>query len=260
MRILAISDLHTDFQKNWLIIQQLSKTQYQDDVLIVAGDIASQINTITQTLTLLRSRFRDVFFIPGNHEFWVGNGQLTSVDKFLYILKLCESLGVQTRPARVDKVWIVPLFSWYSSDFSDDGHAYADQLRAWMDFYACKWPKGIGHIPEYFYKLNQPHIQTYDAPVISYSHFVPRPDLLPPHEYLFFKALPQVAGSMLIEKQIRQLGSNVHVFGHTHIKRDIVFEGIRYVHNPLSYPRRLSASTFPEKVIWQDEARLRLNL
>lgn len=252
MRILAISDLHTDFRKNWQLVQQLPDTLYQHDTLIVAGDIASHINIIKNTLELLCSKFQHVFYIPGNHEFWVGKGQFSSIDKFLHILKLCDTLGVHVSPARVGKVWIVPLFSWYSSDFDDDGFAYTGQLRAWMDFYACKWPEGLDDIAGYFYNLNQPNILTYDGPIISFSHFVPRPDLLPPRKYLFFKALPQVAGSALIEKQIRQLRSEIHIFGHTHIKRDLFIEGIRYVHNPLSYPGRQSASTFPEKVIWYD--------
>lgn len=250
MRILAISDLHTDFTKNRLLIEQLSDTVYQKDVLIVAGDIASNVEVIEETLVLLCSKFQHVFFVPGNHELWVGNGQLTSIDKFLHILKICDTLGVHIGPTRINNVWIVPLFSWYSPDFADDGHEYTAQLAAWTDFYACRWPKGLTNIAEYFYKLNQPNIQTYEGPVISFSHFVPRPELLPPGKYLFFKALPQVAGSTLIEKQIRQLHSNIHVFGHTHIKRDLVIEGVRYIHNPLSYPRRFPTSTFPEKVIW----------
>ncbi len=250
MRILAISDLHTDFQKNRLVIQQLSDTLYQHDVLIVAGDIASQIDIIKETLDLLRSKFHHVFYVPGNHELWVRNEQSTSIDKFFRILEICDASGVHIRPAHLQNVWIVPLFSWYSPDFDHNGHEYTSQLRRWNDFYACRWPKDLSDIAKYFCRLNEPHIQTYTEPIISFSHFLPRPDLLPPREYLFFKALPQVAGSVLIEKQIRQLGSNIHVFGHSHIKRDLLIEGIRYVQNPLSYPREHSVQRFPEKVIW----------
>jgi predicted phosphodiesterase len=249
MRILAISDLHTDFQKNRQIIEQLSDTAYQNDTLLVAGDIASKIEVIQETLTVLCEKFRHIFYVPGNHEFWVGNGHSTSIDKFLHILEICDTLGVHIRPARIGKVWIVPLFSWYASDFDDDGHEYTHQLAAWTDFYACRWPKGLD-IAEYFYKLNQPYIQPYEGPVISFSHFLPRLDLLPPRQFLYFKALPQVAGSVLIEKQIRQLRSDIHVFGHSHIRWDSILNGIRYIHNPLSHPRRSSFEKFPEKIIW----------
>lgn len=252
MRILAISDLHTDFHENWLVLKQLSDESYQLDTLIVAGDIASHPEIITRTLTLLQAKFRHVFYIPGNHELWVGNGHFDSIDKFFHIVNVCDILGIYTRPAQIGKVWIVPLLSWYSSDFANDGHEYAHRLQGWTDFHACRWPKNLGDVAEYFSRLNEPHIQTYDRTVISFSHFVPRPDLLPSRKYLFFKALPQVAGSLLIEKQIRRLQSNIHVFGHSHIKRDVVLEGVRYVQNPFSYPRERTVMTFPEKIIWHD--------
>jgi hypothetical protein len=73
--------------------------------------------------------------------------------------------------------------------------------------------------------------------VISFSHFLPRRDLLPAPERLKFKGLPQVAGCTALEGQIRRLKSAVHVFGHSHILCDRVIDGIRYVQNPLRYPR-----------------------
>ncbi len=234
------------------MLERISDSRYRDDVLLVAGDIASNIDTIQGTLSLLLSKFAAVFYVPGNHEFWVGNGHISSIDKFEGLLRLCETLGVHVRPAKVGSVWIVPLFSWYSPDFDDDGRQYAAQLVAWTDFYACRWPEGMTDMAEYFYDVNLPRIRQYDGPVISMSHFLPRPELLPPREYLFFKALPQVAGSHLLERQIRQLHSHTHVYGHSHIRRDLLLDGIRYLHNPLSLPRRYRLTDFPEKVIWQE--------
>ncbi|MBD3305675.1 metallophosphoesterase [candidate division KSB3 bacterium] len=255
MRIFAVSDLHTDFHENWGVIQRLPDDAYQEDTLIVAGDIASQLEIIGATLAALRSKFRHVFYVPGNHELWVGDGPGDSIEKFFQILALCERLGVQTSPAQIGTVWIVALFSWYAADFDDDGHRYARQLRGWADFYSCRWPHDIRrNIARYFSELNIPQIQAYPAPVISFSHFVPRPELLPPRQFLFFKALPRVAGSRLIEAQIRQLRSQIHIFGHSHIRRDLVLEGIRYVQNPLSYPREKGGVAFPEKVIWEEES------
>jgi len=41
----------------------------------------------------------------------------------------------------------------------------------------------------------------------------------------------QVAGSLLIEDQIRTLKSRVHVFGHTHMNHSAVIDGCLYVQN-----------------------------
>jgi 3',5'-cyclic AMP phosphodiesterase CpdA len=71
MRILAISDLHTDFRENKVLLEQLSDVAYQQDILIAAGDISDRLETLTSTLTLLRAKFMRVFYVPGNHELWV---------------------------------------------------------------------------------------------------------------------------------------------------------------------------------------------
>jgi predicted phosphodiesterase len=235
MRILAISDLHTDFRDNWRLVEQISESSYKDDVLIVAGDIADQARVIERTLALLRSRFKMVFFTPGNHELWVRTEKCDSIEKLSRVLRICESLDVRTAPARVNDVWVVPLFSWY--DFGFDTDEAEDELEAWADFHFCKWPQGIEKEFEYLLKLNLPNIRRYDAPVISFSHFLPRIELLPSKVNLRFKGLPKVAGCHLLEEQIRELGSATHVFGHSHINCDLVIDGVRYVQNALSYPR-----------------------
>eukprot|EP00854_Cymbomonas_tetramitiformis_P011189 gene11189-13224_t len=38
--------------------------------LIVAGDVATSIPTITETLQIFKQKFQEVFYIPGNHDLW----------------------------------------------------------------------------------------------------------------------------------------------------------------------------------------------
>src|SRR5262249_57202163 len=71
MSIYCTSDLHADFGENWSLLEKLPAGQYQGDTLIVAGDIADRTDRIERTLELLRSRFGQVFYTPGNHELWV---------------------------------------------------------------------------------------------------------------------------------------------------------------------------------------------
>src|SRR5262245_14021548 len=113
MRIFAISDLHTDFTENWKALQQISSYDYRDDVVIVAGDIGDELGLIERTLRLLERTFRQVFYVPGNHELWVRTDQCHSLEKFSKVLSLCNGVGIYTRPARAGEIWIVPLFSWY---------------------------------------------------------------------------------------------------------------------------------------------------
>ncbi|HET6229087.1 MAG TPA: metallophosphoesterase [Longimicrobiaceae bacterium] len=253
MRIFALSDLHTDFRDNRALLDRLPAHAYRDDALIVAGDVADRLETIGETLGFLRSRFAEVFFVPGNHELWVRNDARDSVQKFAAVLELCDSLGVRTRPARAAGRWVVPLFSWYTADFDRHGSAAQAELDAWSDFYFCHWPASVPRPDEYFAALNARHVRRYDAPVVSFSHFVPRLDLLPPVRYLGFKGLPRVAGSERIEEQIRLIGSAVHVFGHTHIMEDRVTDGVRYVQNWLRPLHSGAVPDAPLKLIHEEE-------
>ncbi|HVG18095.1 MAG TPA: metallophosphoesterase [Blastocatellia bacterium] len=253
MRILAVSDLHTDFRENMRLVEGIPDSSHGGDILIVAGDVADRIEVIKRTLSLLRSKFKMVFYTPGNHEMWVRSEEYDSIEKLSRILRLCESLDVRTTPTRVGDIWVVPLFSWYDSEFDPD--TSDNDLEAWADFHFCKWPKGIQRVSEYFFKLNLPNIKFYDGPVISFSHFLPRIELLPSKNFLRFKGLPKVAGCKLLESQIRQLKSVTHLFGHSHINRDCVIDGVRYVQNALSYPRERYVAGLSLKEIWDFKRR-----
>lgn len=249
MRIYAISDLHTDFRENRAALERAGLTGHGDDALIVAGDVADAEATIRETLQWLAGRFAEVFFVPGNHELWVRNEERDSMEKFRAVLRLCDQVGVRTEPARVGGVWIVPLFSWYDASFDVRGEGVEEELEAWSDRYFCRWPAGMERVDEAFLRMNEPRVRPYDAPVITFSHFVPRPELVPPARYLRFRGLPLVAGSMGIEAQIRRILPRVHVFGHTHIPSDKVIEGVRYVQN---YYRRSSPE--PLQLVWGEDS------
>jgi predicted MPP superfamily phosphohydrolase len=255
MRIFAVSDLHTDFAENRRRLEQISSTSYLRDVLVVAGDIADDLRIIDWTLRKLRSQFSQVFYVPGNHELWVRDGDHDSVEKFRRVLRLCDEIGIYTQPAKAGKNWIVPLFSWYDSDYDQYGLADVSALEGWADFYFCKWPVGMGSVSEYFLNLNQARIREYDSAVITLSHFLPRPELLPEVERLSFKGLPLVAGALGLDRQIRAVNAVIHVFGHSHIDFDRMIGGVRYVHYAFDYPRSEGWTKEPLKQIWESDAQ-----
>ncbi|CAI5472477.1 unnamed protein product [Closterium sp. Yama58-4] len=79
--------------------------------------------------------------------------------------------------------------------------------------------------------------------IISFSHFLPRIDLLPEKRMLLYPNLAKMAGSHRLEARVRAVhgprGSPTacHVFGHTHFHWDSWVDGIRYLQAPLCYPR-----------------------
>eukprot|EP00930_Biecheleria_cincta_P069464 TRINITY_DN57201_c0_g1_i1.p1 TRINITY_DN57201_c0_g1~~TRINITY_DN57201_c0_g1_i1.p1 ORF type:complete len:1374 (-),score=273.72 TRINITY_DN57201_c0_g1_i1:412-4533(-) len=250
----AWSDLHSDMGKNMEHLRTLPICR--DTVLLLAGDVASSLETIESSLRLLQSKFGAIFFVPGNHELWVNKkDSLSSVHKFLAILEVCEQLGVHTRPAFIsDDCAICPLFSWYKDNLVDGFSR--DMSNIPFDL-QTQWPwditgRGDTHdaqqpeIADFFSMLNarrlalapkRASLAPYDAgdvgdpTIITMSHFVPRQECYPGP-----RRLCGVMGCKEIDQELRSCGSCCHVFGHSHIKCDRKLEGVRYVQNPLGYP------------------------
>lgn len=265
-RVFAISDIHTDIKVNWEWLHALSSTTYTQDTLILAGDISGNLQVLQDTLSHLISIFAQVCFVPGNHDLWVRKREYrNSIAKFHNIQQLCDLIGVHTRPVRVGSlhlrhsVWVVPLFSWYVKPEEGPSSLFQAKLgddptlSMWSDTHFTHWPELESHqtIADYFLQLNERHLtRSYDAPIISFSHFLPRSELIystqeerrgagittmrDPHPTFNFS---RVAGSTGIDDQIRRLGATIHIYGHQHRNRNRVIDGVQYISHCLGYPR-----------------------
>src|SRR5690242_916095 len=99
-----------------------------------------------------------------------------SLQKFHYVLRLCEELDVHVKPVKISgNLWIVPLFAWYTPEFDkkwDGEFAYrvrafpapspvcsCSPQRQWLDFRACHWPDSLkeepGAISAHFLDMNK---------------------------------------------------------------------------------------------------------
>ena len=45
-----------------------------------------------------------------------------------------------------------------------------------------------------------------------------------------------VLGSNLLEKQVRILNPDMHIYGHSHVNRNVTVDGIQYINNAYGYP------------------------
>lgn len=73
----------------------------EQDVLILSGDVSDSLGTLRQTLSSLRRTFGRVFFVPGNHDLWIRDGEAEdSVQKLHLVLALCEELGISVKCVR----------------------------------------------------------------------------------------------------------------------------------------------------------------
>lgn len=236
MRIHAISDIHVDYPENRRWLHNLSMQDYQEDTLILAGDITDIVPLFAEALESLKKRFQEVLFVPGNHDLWVHrNDSPDSLTHFYNIVKLAGQYGVHTGPVHFGSLSIIPLFGWYDYSFGEPSEQILD---LWMDFSACRWPDGLDEkkITQLFIALNNGSVPVENQTLISFSHFLPRIDLMPSAIPVEKRILYPVLGTSLLEQQIRTLGSDIHVYGHSHVNMNIQKEGITYINNAFGYP------------------------
>ena len=111
-------------------------------------------------------------------------------------------------------------------------------------------------------------------PVISFSHFLPRVELVF-SDWERFRAgggvtgndrapefnFTRVAGCRQLDAQLRKLGSTLHLYGHQHRNRDREIDGVRYVSHCLGYPPEWPEPTatplrrLPLELRWSERAR-----
>jgi len=189
-----------------------------------------------------------------------------SMEKFEWIVQLCDKLDIYTVPKKINGVWIVPLFGWYSPYFDDTYDGDENYQKGWLDFYKIHWPisfddDDVDAPAKYFIRFNEKNLNTVlhqsnnndnnnitnnnteetsfniftNEVVVTFSHFLPRFELLPSRLFIK-KSLPLVVGYQGLDQQLRNLNSKIHVCGHTHINVDSKIDGVRYVQHALAHP------------------------
>ena len=237
MRVFALSDIHIDYDINAKWIAGLSNADHQDDVLILAGDVTDTLHLLDWGLGVLAKRFRKVLFVPGNHDLWVirDGREKNSLQKFEDVCAVVESSGGSMRPFHAPGVSILPLLAWYDYSFGEP----TEELRSmWMDYRACRWPAGYREreIAAHFSALNDTQPAPAAAKVITYSHFLPRIDLMPCFLPRSAKVLYPILGTSALDRQVRALGASMHVYGHSHVNRQTKIDGVTYINNAFGYP------------------------
>lgn len=301
-RVFACSDIHTDFPENLEWVRSLSDVDFRGDAVILGGDVSDDLEVLETTLRLFARKFAHAFFVCGNHDLWTRSRggehrHADSMEKLDEVLRLCEACGVRTSPTLLNRdagadggaVWVAPVLGWYHESFDTEPDipesvSTVRPPRAVMsDYKLCRWPEGLDPTDESVAaaldRVNDERLGWGDflralrggdeverrAPVLSFSHFLPRLELCPEKRYLFYPNLPKAVGSDYILRRIRGLAAeggpttasgsasgsgsldgdghgefaareHVHVFGHTHFGWDHTIDGIRYIQAPVSYP------------------------
>jgi len=238
VRIFALSDIHVDFEANAKWVANISTTDYRDDVLILAGDVTDTVRLLEWCLTTFAARFKRVLFVPGNHDLWVmrDGRDKTSLQKFQDVKAVVEASGASMQRFQERGVTIIPLLGWYDYSFGEP----SEELKSmWMDYRACRWPNGydVQQVAAHFAGLNDAQAPAGASKVITFSHFLPRIDVMPAFIPRDKQLLYPILGSTLLEQQLRRLNPSIHVYGHSHVNRNVTLNGVSYINNAFGYPQ-----------------------
>ena len=236
MKVFALSDIHIDYENNKRWLFNLSMMDYRRDVLILAGDITDNLQTLEQCFIHLSKAFKQVLYVPGNHELWVVRDSVkSSLDKFKKVSQLALDCDITMQPCQFGSLSIVPLLGWYDFSF---GEPVGDIQHSWIDFRHCIWPDGYQEkeITHYFLSQNSAALEEVNDTIISFSHFLPLIEVMPSYIPEKHRNVYPVLGSQLLGEQVKRLNPLIHVYGHSHINQNIMIDGVQYINNAFGYP------------------------
>lgn len=253
MQLLALSDLHVGYAINREALHAIAPRP--DDWLILGGDLGETGDHLRLVFSVLGPRFRQLVWVPGNHELWTSreDGELLSGPaKYQRLVALCREHGVLT-PEDPYPIWtgaggphrIAPLFLLYDYSMrpaevsrehavrwaSETGVVAADEFRI--------EPAPFTDLPAWCaarLDLTRARLasEAPDLPTILINHWPLREDLI---------HLPRIprytlwCGTRATHDWHLRHRARVVVSGHLHTRRTDWIDGVRFEEVSLGYPR-----------------------
>lgn len=252
----AVSDLHVSYGENRAVVEKLEPGS-PGDWLIVAGDVGERFEDIEWALTLLRDRFEQVIWVPGNHELWTVEkddpAAPRGVARYEALVAMCRRLGVLT-PEDPYPVWtgaggpvrIAPLFLLYDYSFlapgtstpeeslakaHETGIVCTDEHYLHPDPYPSRAAWCAARVEESERRLTE---VAGDLPLVLVNHW---PLLREPTRIMTYQEFAQWCGTVRTADWHTRFGVEAVVYGHLHIPRRTVYDGVRFEEVSIGYPR-----------------------
>ena len=251
--IYAVSDLHVSYAANREIADRVRPT-HPDDWLIVAGDIGEKKTAIEAVLREYAERFAHVIWAPGNHELWTmsdDESEPRGVERYQDLIELAHGLGVTT-PEDPYPVWtgadgpltVASLMLLYDYSFRAPGTtSKAESLKAAYD-------AGIVCKDEYYlYPDPYPAIEDWcaarvadaehrlseiEGPLLLVNHW---PLVREPTAIMRYPVFTQWCGTDRTADWTTRFDVRAVVYGHLHIPRTQVYDGVPHYEVSIGYPR-----------------------
>ena len=266
-RLLGISDVHVGNRENREVVEGL-RCESDNDWLIVAGDVAELVSEIEWALRVLCDRFCTVIWVPGNHELWTPPHDpvtLRGQARYQHLVDLCRGLGVIT-PEDSYPVWqgpggpalIAPLFLLYDYTFRVDGTHSKEQSLAYAHQTGVVCTDEVSLHPdpypsrEAWCRVRVAETERWlmgcdpGMPLVLVNHW---PLIREPTRRLRYPEFAQWCGTELTADWHRRFRTVAVVYGHLHIRRSTVHDGVRFEEVSLGYPREWTPRGLPDPLL-----------
>jgi predicted phosphodiesterase len=254
MKLFAVSDLHLANRINLQALEALPP--HPQDWLILAGDIGEMEEHLQVALVLLSTRFRQLVWVPGNHDLWTLPSAalpLKGEARYQRMVSLCRDFGVLT-PEDPYALWpgedrdylLVPLFLLYDYSFrpphipvesavewaAESGVVCTDEELLITDPYSSAAAWCAHRCQETEKRLAK--AATSGNPMILINHFPLRQDMAQLRRFPRFSLW---CGTRRTEDWHTRFPVSVVVYGHMHIRGTHYRDGVRFEEVSLGYPR-----------------------
>lgn len=254
MKLYAISDLHLRHEINRRQLETLAARP--EDWLILGGDIGETFEHLEFALRTLTPRFRQVVWVPGNHELWTlasDQPALRGEARYQHLVTLCRSYGVLTPedpyprwPGEGPERYLAPLFLLYDYTFRpehvpvekaiewavESGVLCTDEAVLYPEPYPSRaaWCAARCEVTEQRLAELPP-----EASTILINHFPLR------YEHVRLPRIPRFSiwcGTRRTEDWHLRFRAEVVVSGHLHMPATLWRDGVRFEEVSLGYPKQ----------------------
>lgn len=254
-KLFAISDVHVRHPDNRAFIETLEP--HPEDWLVLGGDIGEEIEDLELVVDTLSPRFAQIVWVPGNHELWTlprsGAPGLRGEAKYARLVERCRRRGVITPedpypilPVDGPPTVIAPMFLLYDYSFRppeitrEGALAWAlehdimctdeellhpapyESKDAWCAARVEETERRLSALPE--------HLQT-----VLVNHFPLR------RAHARLPLVPRFSiwcGTQKTDDWHLRFRARAVVYGHLHIPRTHIDDGVPFEEVSLGYPRQ----------------------
>lgn len=254
MKLWAVSDLHVGYKDNLEALEALPARPR--DWLILGGDVCEHAHQLRHVLRVLRGRFAQLAWVPGNHELWTSPHQPDEPRgqaKYEQLLEVCRQEGALT-PEDAYVAWpgagprhlLALCFTLYDYSFrpadvsAEDALAWAAETRIVCADEALLSPEPWASRSAWcaarcdLTEARLAAARATGAALVLVNHWHLREDTLR------LGRIPRFSlwcGTRRSEQWHLRFGASVVVFGHTHVPRTTWRDGVRFEEVSYGYPR-----------------------